>query len=81
MAFKLQLREDRPATIEEHRTLRAEIERLRKALEWYAALANWNREADAGNFWRRSLVMDDEGKRARDALAHEQTAGGKDEGR
>lgn len=32
MAFKLQLREDRPATIEEHRALRAEIERLRAVL-------------------------------------------------
>lgn len=33
MAFKLQLREDRPATIEEHRALRAENERLLAALK------------------------------------------------
>jgi hypothetical protein len=30
--FKLQLREDRPATIEEHRALRDEVARLRSAL-------------------------------------------------
>jgi hypothetical protein len=29
MSFQLKLREDRPATIEEHRALRAEVERLR----------------------------------------------------
>jgi hypothetical protein len=32
MGFKLKLREDRPATIEEHRALRSEIARLRAGL-------------------------------------------------
>lgn len=53
---------------EGNRELRAEIERLRTALAWYADEKNYHEEYYEDERCEDSNVMDDRGERARNAL-------------
>lgn len=61
MTFKLQLREDRPATIQEHRALRDEIKKLRHPFRSVDDL-DWQHlnmmlpESGHGRFWKAVLA-------------------------
>ncbi|MBB5361303.1 hypothetical protein HNQ08_000374 [Deinococcus humi] len=46
-----------------------EIERLKGVLEWYADACNWNQGIDREGFPQDSGAQEDEGQRARAALA------------
>jgi hypothetical protein len=57
-----------PLILDQMSQAQAEIERLRKALEWYADPQNWEGRA-AGYEWAEGPAADDKGRRAREALA------------
>lgn len=52
-----------------------ELVRLREALEWYGDLRNWDQGIDRAGYPQDSDAQDDEGAKARAALAQKQEGG------